>query len=91
MSHLTCVDAKSGKQQWEKTRFGKGNLIAADGKLFIVTVKGELVVVKANPKQYEEVGRQSVCEFTRQAPSLANGLLYLRDDAEVICLDVRSK
>jgi hypothetical protein len=50
---------------------------------------GELVVTRANPQRYEEIGRKQVLGATRQAPSLAGGLLYLRDDKEIVCLDVR--
>ena len=91
VSHLTCIDAKTGKQQWQETRFGKGNLISADGKLIIVTTKGELAIANADPQKYDEIGRQAVCEFTRQAPSLAAGLLYLRDDQDIVCLDLRGR
>lgn len=90
ISHLTCIDAASGERKWQEIRYGKGNLILADGKLFLSTVKGELVVARATPSEYQEVGRTSVVGFTRQAPALANGLLYLRDDKVVVCLDVRA-
>lgn len=89
ITHLTCVDAKTGERVWTQRRFGKGNLIAAEGKLFISTMKGELVVVRATSAGYDEIGRQVVIGETRQAPSLAGGLIYLRDDKEVVCLDVR--
>ncbi|HUY88414.1 MAG TPA: PQQ-binding-like beta-propeller repeat protein [Pirellulales bacterium] len=89
ITHLTCIKADTGERAWQKTRFGKGNLIAADGKLFISTMKGELVVLRATPEKYEELGRSIVVKPTRQAPALAGGLLYLRDDAEIVCLDVR--
>lgn len=88
VTHLACVDIETGQRRWQESRFGKGNLIAADGKLFISTIEGELVVARASPDQYEELGRKSVLGFTRQAPALANGLLYLRDDEEFVCLDV---
>jgi outer membrane protein assembly factor BamB len=88
ITHLTCLDAKTGERQWQQARFGKGNFIAADGKLFLSTIQGELVVLKANPRKFEELGRKTVIGKTRQAPSLAGGLLYLRDDREIICLDV---
>jgi outer membrane protein assembly factor BamB len=91
VTHLNCVDIKSGKRLWQKTRFGKGNLIAADGKLFIVTRKGELVIVRASTKAYDEIGRKKVLAGTRQAPALSNGLLYLRDHRDIVCLDVRAK
>ncbi len=89
VSHFTCVNADTGKAIWQQPRFGKGNLIAADGKLWITTMKGELVVARATTAGYEELGRKVVIQETRQMPSLAEGKLYLRDGAEVVCLDVR--
>jgi len=89
VSHLTCVNAETGERVWQKLRFGKGNLIAADGKLLISTTNGELVVVRATTKGYDEIGRADVLGSTRQAPALANGRLYLRDDSEIVCIDVR--
>lgn len=91
VSHLTCINAKTGERAWQETRFGKGNMIAADGKLFMTTMRGELVIAKASPKAYEEIGRGQYIVGTRQAPSLANGLLYLRDDKEIVCIDVRKQ
>ncbi len=76
---------------WQKLRFGKGNLIAADGKLLISTLRGELVVVRASPKGFEELARTKVIHSTRHAPVLADGKLYLRGDREIVCFDVRAK
>ncbi len=89
ITHLTCIDAATGERKWQEARFGKGNLIAADGKLFITTMKGELVLVRATPERYDELGRATVLDSTRQAPALSNGRLFLRDDKEIVCLDVR--
>ena len=88
ITHLGCLDAATGKLAWKKTRFGKGNLIAADGKLWISTLRGELVLVAASPKGFRELARAEVLGPTRQAPSLAHGKLLLRDDAEIVCLDI---
>lgn len=89
VTHLTCVNAATGERAWQQPRFGKGNLIAADGKLLISTMAGELVLVRATPKKFEELGRAVVLGTTRQAPALADGLVYLRDDREIVCLDLR--
>ena len=89
MSHLTCIKAASGERAWQQLRFGKGNLIAADGKLFITTINGELVIARTTDKGYEEISRAQVLNSTRQAPALSHGRLYLRDDEEIVCLDVR--
>ncbi len=90
VTHLTCINAATGERLWQVPRFGKGNLIAADGKLFITTMKGELVIARATPERYEELGRMNVLGSTRQAPALSQGRLYLRDDKEIVCVDVRN-
>jgi outer membrane protein assembly factor BamB len=89
VTHLTCIEAATGKRLWQQPRFGKSNAVAADGKLFFSTMTGELIVVRTSPTAYEEIGRKQVIGPTRQTPSLSNGLLYLRDDMEILCLDVR--
>ena len=89
VTHLTCLDAATGKPLWQQPRFGKSNLIAADGKLIFSTMAGELVLVRESAKAYEEIGRQTILGPTRQAPALADGRVYLRDDKEIVCLDLR--
>ena len=85
VTHLTCVNFKTGKQAWQKSRFGKGNLTAADGKLFISTMKGELIIVKASTAEFSELARAKVIGTTRQAPVISHGRLYLRGDNELVC------
>ena len=91
ITNLVCVDAASGKQRWLEKRFGKSNLTLADGKLFISTMKGELVIATASADGYQETARAPVLGMTRQAPAIANGRLYLRDDKEMVCIDVKAK
>lgn len=88
-THLTCIDADTGETVWRKTRFGKGNLVLADGKLWITTMDGELVLVKVSPDGYEELGRAKLFGRTRQSLSIAGGLGYIRDNQEVVCIKLR--
>ena len=90
ITNLVCVNAESREQVWIEKRFGKSNFTLADGKLFLTTMRGELVIVKATPDGFEELGRHIVLNgMTRQAPAIANGRLFMRDDAEVVCVDIR--
>ena len=93
VTNLCCIEAKTGSRVWEKKRFGKGNLIAADGKLFISTMKGELVLVAATPDGFQELARskEGIVDTTRQAPVIAAGKLYLRGKQELVCLDVKKR
>ena len=52
-----------------------GNAIAADGKLFISMMDGNVIIANLNKEEYQELGRQQVTRGTRQAPSLSEGLL----------------
>ena len=92
---LTCLDWKSGKERWSERGFdGHGAVTAADGHLFVqASHSGRLVVVKADPKECDEVRRVQVfakkdaVSFT--APVRADGQLYCRSYAgEVVCLAV---
>jgi outer membrane protein assembly factor BamB len=89
VTHFTCVNADTGERVWQQPRFGKGNLISADGKLWISTMKGELVLVEATTEEFRELGRKTVIGTTRQMPTLSNGRLYLRDNEQILCLDVK--
>jgi outer membrane protein assembly factor BamB len=91
ITNLVCIRLKDHVTVWQKSRFGKSNLILADGKLFLTTMNGEVVIVEASPKEFEELGRAKVMETTRQAPTLSNGHLFVRDDNAVICIDVKAK
>lgn len=90
VTHLTCINPVTGERRWRRERFGKGNAIAADGKLWATTMDGELVVVRADAEQYSELARAQVLGSTRQAPAIADGRLYLRDDQEFVAVNVRA-
>ncbi|MBL8826590.1 MAG: PQQ-like beta-propeller repeat protein [Planctomycetaceae bacterium] len=91
VTNLVCLDAATGKQLWMQRRFGKGNATYADGKLFIATMVGEIVIARADPHGYVELGREAIMGGSRQAPTIVDGRLYLRDNREVMCLNVRRK
>lgn len=91
ITNLVAIDANDGAQLWIEKRFGKGNLIMADGRAYISTMKGELVVGNISREGFEETGRTIVTGMTRQAPVIAGGRLLMRDDKDVVCLDVKKK
>jgi outer membrane protein assembly factor BamB len=89
-AQLRCVEFKTGKVRWTKEGFGCGSMILADGQLIILTEKGDLVLVEPTPKAFHEKARASVlAKYCRAPIPLANGRLYARDDARLVCLDLR--
>jgi outer membrane protein assembly factor BamB len=88
---LKCIVAETGEQKWVQRGYGKGSLIAADGLLYILSDQGQLILAEATPAGFQEKGRVKVMEGkTWTAPVLSRGRLYLRDDDEMIVLDVRT-
>ena len=89
VSHFSCIEAKTGKSVWQQSRFGKGNLVYADGRFFLTTIEGELVIAKADAKGFKELSRAQLVGKNRQTLSIANGYGYLRDDNEVVCIELK--
>ncbi len=86
---LRCLDAASGEIRWAMRGFGKGSLIAAGDRLLVLGDKGNLALVAADPEAYRELGRfQAMAGRSWTAPTLADGRLYLRDQDELVSLDV---
>jgi len=90
---LKAIDLKTGEPTWQERGIGRGGLIAADGKLIVLTSRGELLIVKATPAKYEELARAKVMDGTCWiSPVLANGRIYGRNhEGDLICLDVRAR
>jgi outer membrane protein assembly factor BamB len=91
---LHCVEAKTGKELWSKPKVvGKYHaalLRTGDSKLLVLEEAGNLVLVDTDPKEYRELAKSKVCGETWAHPALANGRLYLRDNKEVVCLQLGS-
>ncbi len=89
---LKCIDANTGAEKWKQTGFGKGSLIMADGHLIVLGDRGQLALVEVNPSQYKEVAKaQPIQGKTWTMPALAGGVLYLRDQKEILALNFSAK
>jgi outer membrane protein assembly factor BamB len=88
---LGCVVWKTGETKWSDSKFGKGSLILADGKIIGLGEKGELLIAEATPDAFKPLARAQVLGGKCwTAPALANGRIYCRNAAgDVVCLDVR--
>ena len=81
-SQLACLDGNTGKTLWTADRLGKGSLIASDGKLIILSERGELVIAEASPNAYKELSRTQILSGKCwTAPAFSNGHVYARNAA----------
>ena len=89
-STLKCLDAETGEEKWQTRGYGHGTLIVADGHLVILSERCNLGIAEATPAGFVEkanaqVFRRSRCETV---PSLADGRIYLRDDKEIVRINI---
>lgn len=87
---LVCVDAVTGDIRWKGNRTGGQVLFLPDMKmLLILSEKGEVILVKASPDEFEEVTRfQAINGKTWNHPVIAHGKLFVRNAAEVACYEL---
>ncbi|NBP52623.1 MAG: hypothetical protein EBU70_15845 [Actinobacteria bacterium] len=86
---LECVDAATGRLRWTEPSVGYGTLIAADGKLVVAQADGTILLVRAASERADVLARARPLRGTvRALPALSAGRLYLRDERELVCLDL---
>lgn len=86
---LKALDLATGEQAWQKSGFGHGSLLLADGHLIVLGEKGQLAVVEANPDRYvERAAAKPLSGKHWTVPTLWNGRLYVRNESELVCFDL---
>lgn len=89
---LTCLDLATGKAKWQQRGFQKGSLLLADGHLIVLGEQGFLALVEASPVAYQEKASVQILKGRCWTmPTLANGKLYLRNQSEMLCLEMAEK
>ena len=89
---LVCLDFKSGKVLWRDRKAPKGSLAFADGRLYLRSEGGELLLIEPSREGLVERGRFDQPERSESPawthPVIANGKLYIRDQDVLFCYDV---
>jgi outer membrane protein assembly factor BamB len=87
-----CIDAATGKRCWKEGRYGRGQvmLLADQSLLLVVSDKGQAILLAANPRRHEELGRfRALAGKTWNHPVIAHGRLYVRNTVEMACYELR--
>jgi outer membrane protein assembly factor BamB len=85
-----AVEFQTGKVRWSEDRFGAGSVTLVGDRLLIVRENGEMVLAAASPDAFRVLARARILPPTVRAyPAIADGMVYLRNDDTLICLDLR--
>ncbi len=90
-NRLRCLDAATGEVKWSDTSVGKGTLTAANGKLIVLSDRGDLMFADASPQAFDPVARTKVLDDEKcwTVPVLAHAKIYCRSGSgELVSIDV---
>jgi outer membrane protein assembly factor BamB len=92
-AYLKCIEFNTGREVWSRDT-EHCSLIYVDGKFIVLNQWGELGIMEASEKGYEDLSKAKVVETSSKvrcwtAPVLANGKIYIRTNTGIlICVDV---
>ena len=90
---LYCLDAKTLELLWKQRDmafYSYTSLVAGNGHVMILTIDGELLLVRADRKEYKLVARLRLFDGqkteTWSHPALVKGRIYVRNECSINCL-----
>ncbi len=94
-SILTAMKFATGEVAWRDRSVGKGQVIFADGRLYLFGEGGVAGMAEATPAGYREISRFEIPRVsslpTWALPAIARGNLYLRDQGSLYCYNIRGR
>ncbi len=87
-----CADWATGNTTYTSKEIAKGVVILADDKLYCYSQRGELAMVKADPKEFKILGKTKVELGTEQHwahPVINRGVLYVRHGEVLMAYNIQ--
>lgn len=89
---FTCVELKTGQRQWKDGRYGHGQGLRVGDLILLTSEKGEIVLIQPSPEKLIELARFQVFnDKTWNPPALAGNYLFIRNDKEAACVQLKAK
>jgi outer membrane protein assembly factor BamB len=91
---FSCYDLVTGEQKYEQrlpdvTSGFSASPVAADGKLYLPSEDGDVLVVKAGPR-FELIGRNRVGQPIMATPAISGGLLLVRGERDLVAIGAKA-
>jgi hypothetical protein len=96
---LRCIDMKTGQVKWDQPDLSRSSLLYVDNHFVCLTEYGDLLLVRVNSDKFDLVGHRKLTrpraanDFEPRdpywaAPILSHGLLYIRGDDRLVCMEL---
>jgi outer membrane protein assembly factor BamB len=93
-SILTAMNFSTGAVLWRNRAVGKGSVVYADQHLYLLSENGVVGLAEATPEAYKEIARFEISKGslpTWSPPVISDAKLYLRDQDNLTCYDIKAK
>jgi outer membrane protein assembly factor BamB len=83
-----CIDVATGQRAWEERLGGTtwSSMVAAEGRLYIINMDGETIVLRATPERCEVLARNPLGELSRASLALSDGQIFARTYQHLYCI-----
>ena len=88
---IKCIALADGSVRWTASNMGTqyGGLLRLNEKHILATLdSGEIVILEVSPQSFKETGRFKPLGKAFVQPAVADGKLFVRDHANVICFQL---
>lgn len=103
---LRCLELLTGDRVWEdqtavdRGRWANIHFIQKEDKTWMFNEHGELIISELSPKGFHEISKTKIIEPTKKQlprgvtwahPAFANKHVFIRNDKELVCVDLSEK
>ena len=88
--NIACLRSATGERLWQEKPAGRffGSPVWVSGRLYCITMDGDVVVIKAADK-YELLAINPLGETSHATPAVADGRMYLRTYSHLFCIGAK--
>ena len=88
---VSAIEIATGEVVWRERASGEfsSSPVLIGDKVLCVNDAGEALVLRASD-EYEKLGSTSLGQPSRATPAVANGCVYFRTDAKLLCLPIET-
>lgn len=84
---LKCLDFETGQEVWTQPGLSDyASLTVVNDRILVLNSTGELLLVKADPTKYEELGRTQLCAKTWASPAYVDGKIFVKDEVNLTAM-----
>jgi outer membrane protein assembly factor BamB len=77
---FTCIDLSTGEERWVTKPFGKyWSMVANGDKILALDQSGELLLIHANPKEFELLDSRTVADDSWAHIAISDGEVFIRE------------